>query len=123
MTGHAGSCVAFACIMKDGKSLFDDEEQGGPLGENSRKGTLCAPSVNRGYTREAAIRPNKHHRTGNDHTFAGQKSDDLMPKQMRIDPFFDPSSCGVLVDDLSDATTGVRPQSLFKSNNCRRSKE
>jgi hypothetical protein len=40
-----------------------------------------------------------------DDSFAGQKSDDLMPKQMRIDPFFDPSGCGVLVDDLSDATS------------------
>jgi hypothetical protein len=37
--------------------------------------------------------------------FAGQKSDDLMPKQMRIDPFFDPSGHGVFVDDLSDAIT------------------
>jgi hypothetical protein len=47
-----------------------------------------------------------------DDSFAVQKSDDVMPKQMRIDPFFDPSSCGVLVDDLSEATSGVRPQSV-----------
>jgi hypothetical protein len=36
-----------------------------------------------------------------------------MPQQMRIDPLFDLSSCGVLVDDLSDATSGVRPRGRF----------
>jgi hypothetical protein len=36
-----------------------------------------------------------------DDSFAGQKSDDLMPKKMRIDPFFDPSGCGVLVVTLA----------------------
>ena len=56
---------------------------------------------------------------GADDAFLGQKCNDLMPEEVRVDAFLNPCCQGVLMNDLTDATIGIGPEAVgLEEKNC-----
>jgi len=69
-----------------GKMQNVSRSAGKPVAHSGRlvSGQIIQHQVNGGYTREAAIRPNKHHRTGNDRIASSHSQENICQSQIPI---------------------------------------